>query len=197
MCPKKSRTSWWVSLLALPLAVMPGCGYTLNHRLTTPFEKAKHGLFVPVLGNATEEVGAERIFTNALLRELQSRGEVTLTGRDEASARLEGTVTSISYSPTAFTDQGFHGLQSYRRIPTEYGVTVELSLRLVDEKLKRVTWSSHFRSFQRLAAPVSRTYSYEGASSIGLLTQSIIEGSYDNIARNIMRDVYDEMVEIF
>ena len=48
-----------------------------------------------------------------------------------------------------------------------------------------------------MAAPVNRTYNYEAPSSIGLLTQSLIDSSYSDIARDIMRDVYDEMVEVF
>ncbi len=194
MGPKKTPI-WWGNLFLL--LIVPGCGYTLNHRLTDAFERSKQGIFVPVFTNVTEEVGAERVFTNALIRELQSRGEVTLIGRDQALAVLEGTVTSITYGPTAYTDQDFRGLQSYRRLPSEYGVTVELALRLIDAKGKNLLWSNSFRSFQRLAAPVSRTYSYEGASATGLIAQSIIDGSYESIARNIMRDVYDEMVEIF
>lgn len=187
------RALFW-GLFALSL---PGCGYTLSHRLTSTFEKAKEGVFVPVFTNGTDEVGAEQVFTNALIRELQSRGELTVTGRDSALAILEGTLTSISVNQTAYTDQGFHGLQAYRRLPSEYEVAVELALRLVDSKSKEIIWSKAFRSFQRLAAPVSRTYSYEGASATGLITQSIIDNSYQSIARNIMRDVYDEMVEIF
>ena len=183
----------WVLLAAF----LPGCGYTLSHRLTATFDKAKHGVFVPVFSNATDEVGAEQVFTNALIRELQSRGELKVTARESALAVLEGTLTSISVNQTAYTDQGFHGLQSYRRLPSEYEVAVDLALRLIDTKSNAVLWSNSFRSFQRLAAPVSRTYSYEAASSTGLITQSIIDNSYQSIARNIMRDVYDEMVEIF
>lgn len=185
------------ALALVTLLGLSGCGYTLNHRLTETFAKHKDGVFVPVFTNRTDEVGAEKVFTNALIRELQSRGEVTIVGRESARAVLEGTLTSISYPPTAFTDQGFHGLQGYRRLPSEYGVTVEMFLRLVDAKTKAVLWQNGFRSFQRLSAPVARTYSFEAASSVGLLTQSIIDGSYQDIARNIMRDVYDEMVEIF
>lgn len=199
MFRRRSQISWWgsLALALLPLVVSPGCGYTLNHRLSGPFEGAKGGMFVPVFNNDTDEVGAERVFTDALIRELQSRGEVKIAGREDAAAVLEGTVTSISYPETAFTDQGFRGLQYYRRLPSEYGVTVDIRLRLLSAKDRRVLWEKGFRSFQRVAAPVTRTFNYEGASSIGLFTQSIIDGTYENIARNIMRDVYDEMVEIF
>ncbi len=197
MFRKKSPTSWWAKIVLIPLVGIQACGYTLNHRLTQAFEGVKGGIFVPVFNNSTDELGAEKVFTDALIRELLSRGQVSIVGREEASAVLEGTVTSITYPQTAYTEQGFHGLQAYRRLPSEYGVTVELSLRLVDMKTKNILWSNGFRSFQRVAAPVSRTSSFEGASSVGLITQSIIDGTYENIARNIMRDVYDEMVEIF
>jgi|GEM_PF-1301133 len=172
------------------------CGYTLSHRLVDSFRDVK-GVFVPVFENKTDEVGAERIFTNALIRELASRREVILTSREEGGLELSGMISSIEYNPTAFTEPGFKGLQSYRRLPTEMGVRVTIILTLTDPKTHRVLWTKPISGFRRVDTPLGRTFDFEAPSSVGLTTQSIVESLYTDIARDIMRDAYDEMVELF
>lgn len=184
-------------LFAAALAlVLPGCGYTLSHRLKDVFRDTR-GVFVPVFDNTTEETGAERVFTNALIREIASRGEIKIASREEGALELRGTVASISYGATVLSDLGFKGLQSYRRLPLELGLTVNISLRLTDPANGRVLWSSSFSGFRRVEAPLGRTYDFEAPSSVGLQTQSLAESRYADVARDIMRDVYDEMVELF
>ena len=99
-------------VLLLSLALwLPACGYTLRHRLKESFRKAP-GLFVPVFTNQTYETGAERVFTDALIRELQSRGEVVLTSREEGGMEMRGELAGLRYGPTALTVPAFQGLQS-------------------------------------------------------------------------------------
>ncbi|MBI4403033.1 MAG: hypothetical protein HY537_02660 [Deltaproteobacteria bacterium] len=172
------------------------CGYTLRHRLKESFVNEK-GIFVPVFDNRTDETGVERVFTNALIRELLSRREVIIADRSQAGLELKGAVERIDQGPTAFTDPGFRGLQPYRRLPTEMGVTVVLSLSLNDLRTGGRIWSQSFTGFRRVATPANRTYDFEAPSSAGLITQSIVESLYADIARDIMRDVYDDMVELF
>lgn len=167
----------------------------MNHRLKETFTRGK-GIYVPVFTNATEEVGAEVVFTNALIRELESRGEIVVTHRQPDTMELRGTLTAISYAATAFSPFGFQGLERDRRLPTEIGVNVYLSLQLVDPK-KGVVWSNGFSGFRRVSTPVNRTYDYQAPSAIGLSSQSLVASQYPNIAGDIMRDVYDDMVEIF
>lgn len=187
--------------LLILLSGMTGC-YTLNHRLLDAFQD-KRGIFVPMFANVTDEIGAERIFTHAIVRELQSRGEVLVTSREQAAYTLEGTVTSISYTPVALSPTGFLGLQDYRRLATDLVVTASVGLSLVSNSTGKSVWDRSFGSFRRIAAPagvpapVGRTYNYEAPSSIGLQTQSIIESRYIDIARDVTRDMYDEMVMLF
>lgn len=177
------------------LLLVSGCGYSLNHRLKPTFTQGR-GIFVPVFTNSTEETGAEVVFTNALIRELESRGEIVMTHRQSEAMELRGTLTSISYAGTAASPFGFQGLQENRRLPTEIGVTVAMVLELVDPDGK-VIWGNSFSGFRRISTPVRRTYDYQAPSSIGLTTQSLIASQYPLIAGDIMRDVYDDIVELF
>lgn len=193
--------SWVKKLSIFGLAFLFSCSltgcYTLSHRLTGAFQ-SKEGIFVPVFTNKTDEIGAEVIFTNALIRELTSRREVVLSSRDAGGLELMGEITSVSTASMAYTDLGFQGLQqSYRRLPSELGVTVVINLKVVDPKSNQVVWKKEFSGFRRVDAPVNRTYDYQAPSSVGRYTLSVVESLYSDIARDIMRDVYDEMVELF
>ncbi|MBY0370634.1 hypothetical protein K2X33_08110 [bacterium] len=180
----------------LTLLVMTGCGYSLQHRLKTGFDNPQ-GIFVPIFDNETDEVGAERFFTNALIRELQSRGLGTLSSPRQGAYKLQGTVTRIGYVPAASTPTPYNGLQDYRRLPTEIVLDVDVTLRLTDPASGKVLWTQKFSNFRRVPGVVDRTYNYEAPSSVGVLQQSLIESQYAGIARDMMRDVYDAMMELF
>jgi len=184
-----------VGLLAL-LPALGGCGYSLQHRLKEGFQNPQ-GVYVPVFTNTTDEVGAEKVFTNALIRELQSRGQVTVTSRKPGAYELQGSIDRINYAPAAFTPTPFKGLQDYRRLPTEIVLDVDISLRLVDPATGKELWTQKFAGFRRVPGILDRTYNYEAPSSVGLIQQSLIESQYAGIARDVMRDVYDAMVELF
>lgn len=182
------------AVFAMTLA--SGCGYTVQHRLKDSFLNPK-GIFVPVFDNQTNEIGAERTFSNALIRELVSRREVLLANRQNGGLELRGTVVAIDVAPSALTDKGFRGLPPYRRMPSELGVRVSLSLKLIQMSDEKVLWTKDFNGFRRVNTPINRTFDYEAPSAAGVLTQSLVESVYAEIARDIMRDVYDEMVELF
>jgi len=184
-----------VCFAALAMTV-GGCGYTLSHRLKDTFADQR-GIFVPVFENHSEEVGVERVFTNALIRELQSRGEILMSTRENGGLELFGTLTRVEVVPTAWSDRGIKGLRDNRRLPSEVGIEVALKLVLMDPKEKKVLWQGYFTGRRRVEAPLNRTYTYEAPSAVAMITQSIAESRYSDVARDIMRDVYDEMVEIF
>lgn len=195
----RSREGKWQGIgLALALVgfCLSGCGYSLRQRLKDGFTNPE-GIFVPVFTNTTDEIGAERVFTDALIRELQSRGQVRIAHRHDGAYELLGTVASINYYPSALTPTPFGGLRDYRRLPTEIVVNVGINLQLSDPKTKAVLWSGSFSGFRRVTGVISRTQDFNAPSSVGLMTQSLIESQYAGIARDIMRDVYDAMMELF
>lgn len=192
--PQSGKKFALVSLLFLGL--ISGCGYTLNHRLQDTFRSPK-GIFVPVFTNRTQEVGSEIIFTDALVRELLSHGEKVATDDNKDTLKLRGTVTQIERAVEVQSAAGAKGLQVYQRVPDQIGVRVFVLMELVDPSTQAIKWSREFSSYRRVSAPLNRMMDSEAPSSLGLITESLIENSYPTIARDLMRDVYDSMVEVF
>ncbi len=184
------------AIFAVLIGILSGCGYSLQHRLKEGFDNPI-GLYVPVFENTTDEIGAERVFTDAFIRELQSRGGTVITQRKPGAYEVRGVIQSISYTPTNLTPMAFQGLEDYRRLPTEIVVEAGVGLSLVDPATQKVFWSGSFSNFRRVPAELSRTKNYQSPSSLGILQQSLIESQYPAIARDIMRDVYDSILEQF
>lgn len=193
----------WINfscIAILFLSFLSSCGYTLNHRLKGMFASPNgesRAIFVPVFDNQTEETGCETVFTNALIRELNSHREVVVTDRSNSDLLLSGTITKVEVIPTANSDLGFKGLQFYRRIPSELGIRVTIAFTVTEKNTQKVLWSKELTGFRRVGAPMNRTYDYQSPSSVGLITQSVVESHFAEVARLIMSDMYDEMVQLF
>lgn len=183
-------------LAGLFLVGFSGCGYHFSQALKPEFQPAKEqGIFIPVFSNKTDEVGVEPIFTNALVRELQSRGEIVITDSKHAAIELAGVINKITYDGKAFTLPGYKGLIASRAIPYQVEVVVNISFVLFDSKTRKVLWSGNYTGSRPVITPVNRTYDFQAPSSIGPYTQSVVQSEYPVIARIIMRDVYDNMIE--
>lgn len=180
------------------LLVLSGCGYTLNHRLQSTF-KSPAGLFVPVFDNRTQEVGTEIVFTNALIRELLSHGEKVAHEKpsQEEALEIHGTVTQVQRNVEVQSAAGLPGFVAYQRIPDQIGIRAFILIEAKNTKTGKVVWQKEFSSYQRVSAPLNRTQDSALPSSLANTTESLIESVYPLIARDIMRDVYDSMVEVF
>ncbi len=188
----------WFRVLGFTCLVLSvGCGYTLSHRVKKVFEDPK-GVFVPIFTNKTEELGAELVFTNALLRELKVHQTLKFVDQ-KASTPLElrGVIEQISYQPTAFYAplQGVNKLQSYSMVPDQINLVATVKLNLVNRETQEVLWTHTVSGSRIVSAYLGRTGDKEGASSFGIYTQSLIDARYSDVARDIMRDIYDSMLE--
>lgn len=137
------------------------------------------------------------VFTNALIRELLSHGEKIASDRQEGALELRGTLTQVQRVVEVQSAAGLGRLETYQRVPDQIGVRAYVLVQLVDPKTQEVKWSREFDSYRRVSAPLDRTMDVDAPSSLGLTTESLIENSYNLIARDMMRDVYDAMVEVF
>ena len=188
---------WFRNFLLSVLLGISGCGYTLSHRVKNVFDGPK-GLYVPVFSNQTEEMGAETVFTNALLRELTLHETLKLVNSKESSPlELRGTLEKITYQPTALyaPSAAVNKLQPYSNVPDQINLVATVRVDLFDREAKKVIWTQTVNGSRIVSAYLERTGDKEAASGFGTYTQSLIDGRYSDIARDMMRDLYDSMLE--
>ncbi len=190
------RQSHFFCLLYLFIpAFLNHCGYHLTPKLKKDFG-SQRGIFVPVFENNTDETGAERVFTDAVIHELQSRHLVILSSRKKGALELKGSIQSITYFATALTVPGYLGLQSYRRVPQEIGIQVVLQMTLEDPQTKKILWQSTFPDFRRVYGNTNRTFAYQGSSQLGMIDLTLVYQTFPQIAGDIVRDLYDRMMDV-
>ncbi len=188
------------ALLLAFVLFFSGCGYTFNHRLSDKFNHPK-GIYIPIFYNASDEVGAEMAFTNALIRKLLSHGEHVVYNESESGLILKGTIQQIVSRRE--NDQAIPAINaekttySYNHIPDKIAVNASIRLSLVETETKKEIWSQEYPGFERVSAPLSRLADKDSPSSFGLITQSKIESSYSDLARRFASAAYDGMVEIY
>jgi outer membrane lipopolysaccharide assembly protein LptE/RlpB len=93
---------WFCALLLLPL-LLTGCGY---HRAGSAMNSAPgvHTLAVPIFQSRVQAYRTETIFTQAVVRELNTRTSyrVLTAGTEGADAVLHGTIVSETISPLTY-----------------------------------------------------------------------------------------------
>ena len=120
-------------LLALAV-VLTGCGYALAGRGNTLPEYIRR-IGVPGFQNLSTTPELDRLFTDAIKIELQSRGKYTVVA-DTAGvdAVLSGSILSVTPVATAFTSDNLQALK--------YTVNVVASAEFKETRDNKVFWSS-------------------------------------------------------
>lgn len=113
--------------------MLAGCGYTLVGTGASALPATVKTVYVPTFINDTTVVGVEQQLTDAVLRELSTRGRLKpAPDRTQADSELNGRLTSLSVSPVRFDQQG---------IAVEYQVTVTAVLTLVEKATDKPIFS--------------------------------------------------------
>jgi hypothetical protein len=121
--------SFFLCLSVFPALFSAGCGYTLVGTGASALPPNVKTVWVPTLINDTTVVGVEQNLTDAVLRELSTRGRLKPSkDRTQADSDLNGRLTSLSVSPVRFDSNG---------IAVEYQVTVTASLTLVERATEK------------------------------------------------------------
>lgn len=118
-----------ILVAALALALF-GCGYSFVGAV----KKMPEGISTVAIKsftNATSEIGVERIFTEALIKEFSDRKSPPLVSVEEADGLIEGRITGLS------VEEVFH---SAVRVTSEARLTVTLSVTLKRKADGRVIW---------------------------------------------------------
>lgn len=93
-------------LLALGIAALAGCGYTLVGQGTNVPEEVREVYLSPI-ENRTQRQRLDQIVTEAIAQELSKRRRFSLVSeREGADADLSGAVVGFGLTPISFDNQG-------------------------------------------------------------------------------------------
>ncbi len=115
-----------VALLAPALLLVSCAGYQLGPSKPASLAQVK-SIAVPMFSNSTLHPRAEALATSAVAAALMQDGTYRLGHRDRADAILEGSVSSINYTP-------IRGARLNTLEPVELTNTVTLKWQLLDAK---------------------------------------------------------------
>lgn len=121
-------------LCALAVCSLSGCGYhTLNSAAHLP--NAVHTLAIPSFKNNTQSYHTQAVFTQAIIREFNSRSSLRIvSGEDpDADATLRGTILTFQIVPLTYDNTTGQ--------TSSYLVTITAKLELVDKQGK-IIWQN-------------------------------------------------------
>jgi TolB-like protein len=197
--PKTRTALFFVTsvLLGLAVGLTSGCAYSIGtgeRRLPEGYKLVS----IPVFKNATQEVGIEVPFTNAIIRELERSQIARVVPKPEAQVVLEGVVESVRYDVANQVSCGTTGaclVPSGTILNTEYRLTV--STRLI---LRRISdghelWSEGFTTQKSYLAP---KIGIEGLNSANALyNHSARHENISAMAVDLMSEAYGRLTENF
>lgn len=153
--------------LALALATLAGCGYSLRGTLPEHVKTVA----VPVFANRTAEPAVENLLTQAVVQAFSTSGRLRVVKPEEADAILEGEIVGYGIQALAFDP---------RAAISQYRLVVTMNLRFRD--VRRQTLLFEQARFQekadfRVVGVVSQTISRE---------ESALQAAAVDIARAIV-----------
>lgn len=153
---------------------------------------------IPVFQNKTKEVGAEKYFTDALIREFNRSQVAEVIDRNGAQVVVEGQIKSMDFKPSSLASSSTSNninLPTNTVLATEYQVIIVANVKLRQLSDQKVLWQSDFKAEQVYQAP-----------QVGLATLNTVDPVYNHsahkdviekLSRDMMNDAHDRMTENF
>jgi outer membrane lipopolysaccharide assembly protein LptE/RlpB len=162
--------------------LVSGCGYALAGKSNNVPEYVKR-IGVPAFLNQTSTSELDRIFTDAVTAEFQSRGRFTIvpsaTGVD---AVLTGTIQTVELTPTAF---------SSTQQALKYALTVVVTGEFKEIKDNKVVWTQSVRSEEAYEVPA-------GAAVTTLSTLFIQDrNAFERLAKTFARQLVQSILDAY
>lgn len=178
---------------ALVLTVsVAGCAYRLgepNRSLPGGYTQIQ----IPVFKNATQEVGIEVGFTNALIQEFERSRSARVVAPEYAEAQIDGEILSVQYLPG--------GIQGGDRFPrgsvlaSQYSILLVVKVTLRRKSDNAQLWTGQFNGERTYVAP---QVLQAGINTVNpLYNLSARRQNIENMASDLMSEAHDRMSESF
>lgn len=184
-------------LAAMQMMAVLGCAYSVgtgDRRLPQGYKL----IAVPVFKNATQEVGIEVPFTNAIIRELERSQIAQVVPKSSAQVVLEGNIESVRFDVANQISCGATGVCAVPRLTilnTEYRITVQTRLLLKRLSDGQTLWSEEFSTQKSYLAP---KVGLEGLNSANALyNHSARQENLSAMAVDLMSEAHGRLTENF
>ena len=182
------------------------CAYNIGHANRT-LPGGHKTVFVNMFENTSQEVGAEGLFTQALINQLQRSGFITVTDKNAAEIIIDGTILDVlnsggaSFStfyktkhPTP-TDSTSAAQAYTASMFTEYLLSVSANIQAKRTRDNKVIWQTFLNNQENYQGPKLRKDGLR--SSNALYNQSAKKQTMKLIAKDMMREAFDRLTENF
>lgn len=179
-----------------------GCGYSFQNSSHSLYDReGVEKIYVSQLTNNTYKAGVENIVYNNLIRVLTAHRKVILVRDPQlADAILYGSINTASYIPSATTPvSSLKPIGVGTNLPTsaffvafEYVATLDCSFVL--RSSKKTFWN--YSNSRTKTFPASNQLSVPGTTG-GLINESEFDRALSSLARSMMDDVHESMLEMF
>jgi Lipopolysaccharide-assembly len=160
-----------------------GCGYSLAGRGTS-LPASIQTIGVPLFGNATSVFDVEQVLTQRVRLEFVGRGRYRVvpdgTGVD---ARLDGEITSITVTPTAFNDQ---------QLASRYAISITVKVLFRDVKNDKVLYENPAQTFREEYEVNSATVASDAAAFLGQNSNAL-----ERLSNDFAKTVVSAILEAF
>ncbi|MCJ8277713.1 MAG: LptE family protein [Bdellovibrionales bacterium] len=191
-----------MKLLAfLALLSLSACAYNIGYA-NRSLPGGHKTVFVQMFDNTSEQVGAEPVFTQALMSELQRSGFVTVTDKNSAELIISGTILTANSAGTASvptfykTDHANQTAYSYNAsMFLEYLLTVSANVQAKRSRDDKVIWQTYLQHQKNYRGSQIKKDGLR--SSNALYNQSAKKQTMKLVAREMMAEVFDRLTENF
>jgi len=171
-----------VAALALALASLPACGYSLAGRGSFLPDYVRT-VGVPNFVNRTSAYDAEQVLTARVRQEFIARGKYRVLPEAEgADAVLIGELSSITLTPTGFNDQ---------QQATRYAAQVVVNVTFRDVKADKVLWQNPSLVFREEFDVVTNSGTLLDASAFFGQGGNALERVANEFARSLVTSILE------
>lgn len=182
--------------LVLAVLFVTGLAGCSSYRLGGPDRQLPGGysqIHIPIFKNATQEVGIEVGFTNALIQEFERSRSARVVAREYAEAQVEGEIQSVLYQPGGI--QGGDRFPKGSVLASEYRVLMTVRVRLKRMSDNAELWAGTFQGERTYVAP---QVLQAGINTVNpLYNLSARRQNIENMANDLMSEAHDRMSESF
>ncbi len=188
----------FVTRFAMLASLLTGCAYHFGYT-----ERSLPGGFkdvaIPMFKNQSRQVGAEAYFTEELVRDFDRSRVAKVVTENVAPVVIEGTITSITYTPEAQIFSGNQvpdiNLPDNTALNSSYRVDVSVHIQMRRQSDQKIIWQGDFSDESSYQAPL-----------IGFATINSADPLYDHsehqqivaqLAKDMMETAHDRITDNF